>query len=63
MSISDHAATSPLSAKSQSAMRAAEEQAFGNPNSGHWAGAVAERVLEAARRHSAAGQALSAGWF
>src|ERR1039458_3636449 len=45
----DHAATSPLSAKSQSAMRAAEEQAFGNPNSGHWAGAAAERVLDAAR--------------
>ena len=45
----DHAATSPLSAKSQSAMRAAEEQAFGNPNSGHWAGATAERVLDAAR--------------
>ncbi len=45
----DHAATSPLSASVQGAMRAAEEQAFGNPNSGHWAGANADRVLEAAR--------------
>jgi len=45
----DFAATSPLSQGAQGAIRAAEEQAFGNPSSAHWAGAVANRVLEAAR--------------
>jgi cysteine desulfurase len=46
----DFAATSPLSAGAQGAMRAAEEQAFGNASSSHWAGATAKRVLDAARQ-------------
>ncbi len=45
----DFAATSPLSAGAQSAMRAAEAEAFGNASSSHWAGQSADRVLEAAR--------------
>lgn len=45
----DFAATSPLSGTVRDAMRAAEEQAFGNASSSHWAGRAASRVLEAAR--------------
>ena len=46
----DFAATSPLSSGAQEAMRAAEEQAYGNASSVHWAGITANNVLEAARQ-------------
>lgn len=45
----DYNASTPIAPDVAAAMREAMEDAYGNPSSGHWAGAPARRIVEAAR--------------
>ncbi|MBI1260606.1 MAG: aminotransferase class V-fold PLP-dependent enzyme [Rhizobiales bacterium] len=45
----DHNASTPIAPEVAAVMRDAMEGAFGNPSSGHWAGAPARKIVETAR--------------
>lgn len=45
----DHNASTPIAPEVAAVMRDAMEGAFGNPSSGHWAGAPARQIVETAR--------------
>lgn len=45
----DYNASTPIAPEVAAAMREVMEDAYGNPSSGHWAGAPARRIVETAR--------------
>lgn len=49
----DYNASTPVDPRVQAVMNSALDDGFGNPSSGHWAGAPAHEMVEAARRQVA----------
>lgn len=49
----DHNASTPIAPEVTAVMREAMDSAYGNPSSGHWAGAPAREMVETARGHVA----------
>jgi len=49
----DHNASTPIAPEVSAVMREAMDAAYGNPSSGHWAGAPAQQMVETARGHVA----------
>ncbi|MEQ9323856.1 MAG: cysteine desulfurase family protein [Polyangiaceae bacterium] len=57
----DYNASTPIAAEVRDAMAPFLAEAFGNPSSGHWAGAPAAEALERAREHVASLLAVDTG--
>lgn len=49
----DYNASTPIAPEVSAVIRETTDSAFGNPSSGHWAGAPARQMVETARRHVA----------
>lgn len=49
----DHNASTPIAPEVSAVIRETTDSAFGNPSSGHWAGAPARQMVETARGHVA----------